>query len=149
MKKEKSMFICMAVTFCVTVIALYGIGKMKRWREDYSEVPDLINSISANNYYYLTVIANSRRIDDKEAFAREVIHMCQENAFHSMKFMTSVNGYPSGLDIKVYFVRDNIEKGEPVCNIQFVTDEYDEELDIKNDPDRFHLYLDGNEIAFY
>lgn len=100
----------MVVTFCVIIIALYGIEKMKRWREDYSGVPDVTSSMSVNNYQYLTVIANSRKIDNKESFARKVVHMCQENAFHSMKFMISVNGYPSGLDIEVYLIRDDIYK---------------------------------------
>ena len=118
-------------------------------KTDYSEVPDIISSVSINNYYYLTVIANSRKIGDKEAFAREVIHMCQENAFHSMKFSTGINGYPSGLDIKIYLVCGDIEKKEAVCNIKFVTDKYNGESDIKNDQDKFHLYLDGNEIEFY
>lgn len=149
MKKEKKIFISVLVSFCGVVILLYGIRKMERWREDNSGIPDVISSISANGYHYLTVVANSREIDDKETFAREVIHMCQTNSFHSMKFSTSVNGYPSGLDIKVYLVRNDIEKKEPVCNIKFVTDRCEKGVDIKNNADKFHLYLDGNEISFY
>ena len=41
------------------------------------------------------------------------------------------------------------ERKEPVCKIQFMTDEYNEEYDIKNNADKFHLYLDGEEIEFY
>lgn len=149
MKKEKRMFGCSLAAFGVAVILFYGMSTMKCWRGDDSGVPDVTGSISVNNYHYLTVIANSRKIDDKEAFARKVVHMCQENSFRSMKFSTGVNGYPSGLDIRVYLVWDDMEKEEPVCNIQFVTDRYNEEADIKNDADKFHLYLDGNEIAFY
>ncbi len=49
----------------------------------------------------------------------------------------------------VYLVCDDVEKKEPVCNILFVTDRCNEEADIRNDADKFHLYLDGDEIAFY
>lgn len=148
MGKIKYIFSYILLVASVIILIFYGVRNMKQWI-NYSEVPDVINSISVNNYHYLTVIANSREVNDKEALAREIVHMCQKNAFHSMKFSVHANGYPSGLDIKVYLVRGDFEQKEPFCNIRFVSDECDRELDIKNNADQFHLYLDGNEIAFY
>lgn len=42
-----------------------------------------------------------------------------------------------------------MEKGESVCEIEYRTEEYMEDCDIKNDVEKFHLYLDGEEIDFY
>lgn len=38
---------------------------------------------------------------------------------------------------------------EPVFEIEFSTDDFSGEYDIKNDADKFRLYLDGKEIDFY
>lgn len=149
MKRGKSFWLSMVIVVGAVVLILLGIKENGRWQADHSAVPDAVGSFSANNYHYLTVIANSRKIEDQEAFAREIIHMCQDNSFHSLKFSTGINGYPSGLDIKVYLMREDIEKEEPVCTIRFVTEESEKDYDIKNDADKFHLYLDGEEIEFF
>lgn len=130
-------------------IVLSGKDRYQEWQKSHSGVPDVVNSMSVNGYHYLTVIANSKKIEDKEDFAREVISMCQQNAFRSVKFSTGVNGYPTGLDITVYLMRSDIEEKEPVCRIKFVTDDRSGKYDIKNDPDKYQLYLNGEEIAFY
>ncbi len=127
----------------------YGRGKYPEWKEAHSGMPDVVGSISVNNDHYLKVVANSGRIDDKEGFAREIVHMCQDNSFRSIRFSTDINGYPSGLDITVYLNRKAVEKGEPVCEIEFSADDFSKGYDIKNDADKFHLYLDGEEIEFY
>lgn len=130
-------------------IIQYGRGKYPEWREAHSGVPDVVSSMSMNNDHYLKVAANSGKIDDKEEFARRVIHMCQDNSFHSVRFSTDINGYPSKLDITVYLNRKAVEKGEAVCEIEFSADDFRKGYDIKNDADKFHLYLDGREIEFY
>lgn len=74
--------------------------------------------------------------------------MCRENSFHSIRFSTDINGYPSGLCITVYLTRKDPEKGGPVCEIELRMEEYTAGCDIKNDVEQFHLYLDGKEIEF-
>ena len=95
------------------------------------------------------LIANRSRIEDKEEFAREIIHMCQDNSFHSIRFSTDINGYPLELNILVYLNRKELEEGELVFEIEFSTDDFSGEYDIKNDADKFRLYLDREEIDFY
>lgn len=75
--------------------------------------------------------------------------MCQDNSFHSIRFSTDINGYLSELQISVYLNRKKEEKGEPVFEIEFSTDDFSGEYDIKNAADKFRLYLDGKEIDFY
>lgn len=114
--------------------------------------PDVCHGVSPKpsngGRQYLKVVANSDRIDDKEAFARKVIQMCRENSFYSIRFSTDLNGYPSGLCITVYLSRKNLEKSRSVCEIEFRTKEYMEDCNIKDDVEKFHLYLDGEEIKF-
>ena len=112
-------------------------------------IPDAVSSMSSDNWQYLKVVANSDRIEDKEAFAREVVQMCRENSFHTIRFSTDINGYPRGLTITVYLNRRGVERNEPVCEIDFRTEEYREDWDIKNNVEHFQLYLDGKELIFY
>ena len=112
-------------------------------------IPDAVSSMSSDNLQYLKVVANSDRIEDKEAFAREVVQMCRENSFHTIRFSTDINGYPRGLTITVYLNRRGVEKNEPVCEIDFRTEEYREDWDIKNNVEHFQLYLDGKKLIFY
>ena len=50
--------------------------------------------------------------------------------------------------ITVYLHRKSLEKREPVCEIEFCTEMYIEDCNIKDDVEKFHLYLDGEEIKF-
>lgn len=149
MNRRKQCVIVILLIFCAVVIFYYGRKKYKQWQEDHSGVPDVVNSLSVSNNHHLTVVANSSKIKDKEQFARQVVHMCQDNSFHSIRFSTDINGYPSELDIMVYLNRKAVKKGEPVHKIKFSTDDFNEDYDIKNDADKFRLYLDGEEIEFY
>ncbi len=69
----------------------YGRGKYPEWKEAHSGMPYVVSSISVNNDHHLKVVANSGRIDDKEEFAREIVHMCQDNSFRSIRFSTDIN----------------------------------------------------------
>jgi len=143
---KKMYFLMFVAAVCMIC---YGSAEYPEWKEAHSGVPDVVSSMSMNNDHYLKVVANSTRIDDKEAFAREIIHMCQDNSFHSIRFSTDINGYPSKLDITVYLNRKDVEKGKAACDIEFSTEDFKEGYDIKNDADKFRLYLDGQEIEFY
>ena len=148
MKKGKWSFIGILLILGAVGVFRYGVLELEKWKESHLGIPDAVSSVSSNNWQYLKVVANSSRIDDKEAFARKVIQMCRENSFHSIRFSTDINGYPSGVDITVYLNRKDLEKGEAVCEIEFRTEGYREDCDIKNDVEQFHLYLDGAEIDF-
>ena len=141
-------FLCIFIILIVTDMIPYGTKRFKQWQEEHSGIPDISSCISVNNDHYLTVVANAGEIKDKEEFAREVIHMCQQNSFRSIRFSTDIDGYPSKLNITVYLNRKDIEGNEPVCKIEFMTDDYNEDYDIKNDADKFQLYLNGNKIKF-
>lgn len=148
MKKRKWVLAGILLVFGVMAVIHYGRPTFEEWKENHSGIPDAVSSVSSDGWQYLNVVANSDRIDDKEAFARKVIQMCRENSFHSIRFSTDINGYPSGLCITVYLNRKDLEKGRQVCEIEFCTEGYMENCNIKDDVEQFHLYLDGEEIEF-
>lgn len=149
MKRKHQVFVGVLFILCMVGMICHGISRYEEWTEDHSGIPDVVSSISRNRCYQLIVVANSNRIDDLEVFAREVVEMCQQNAFHSMKFSTDIQGYPSSLDITVYLNRKSMESNQPVCAIEFRTKEHEEDYDIKNDAEQFQLYLDVGKINFY
>ena len=92
MKKGKWSFIGILLILGAVGVFRYGVQELEKWKESHLGIPDAVSSVSSNNWQYLKVVANSSRIDDKEAFARKVIQMCRENSFHSIRFSTDING---------------------------------------------------------
>ena len=148
MSKIKYGFICAVLMCAICFIVSQGKDKYVQWREDNCGIPDAVSSMAMNTDHRLTVVANSKEIEDKEGFARMIIRMCIENEFHSIKISTDINGYPSSLDIAVYLKRSDIGEKEPVCRIRYIPTDYNEGYDIKNNADQYHLYLDEREIVF-
>lgn len=154
MERKKRLLSCTLLILGVAVMIPhttkgYEKEQQENCFETQSGIPDAVSGTTSNTTHHLTVIANSDRIEDKEEFARTVIHMCQDNSFHTIKFSTD-HGYPSELDIDVFLGRKDVEeRKEPVCKIKFATDDFTKGYDIKENPDKFKLYLDGKEIEFY
>lgn len=96
--KRKKLFLCI---LGIWGIVLTSCGT-KEDKQQNTGIPDVVNSVINGTDYNLTVVANSDSIEDKEEFARTVIHMCIDNSFHSVRFSTDIRGYPTGLDISVY-----------------------------------------------
>lgn len=59
--------ICMVIGI---VIALFVAGI---YMGKQNSSPDCVSSINSNGDYYLTIIANQRKIEDKEVFANQII----------------------------------------------------------------------------
>ena len=100
--------------------------------------PDVINSLSMNEEHYLSLIANRDSIDDKYAFAEEVIQMCKDNSFHTIKFSYDM-GYPTGIYINVYLTKEDFEKGESFMKIEYSQGDGLLEYNIFDNPEEFEL----------
>lgn len=147
--KRKKLFLCILGIWSI-VLTSCGTEEDTQEQEELSGIPDVVSSAVFDTDYNLTVVANSDGIEDKEEFARTVVHMCQDNSFRSIRFSTDIRDYPTGLDISVYMNRKDIEeRKEPVHRIEFRTDDFSKGYNIKENPDKFTLHLDGKEIAFY
>ena len=107
--------------------------------------PDVVGTFSVNRDENLTVVASRENIEDREAFARELLQMYKDDSFHSTKFSTD-RGYATSLDMNIYLWKENIEEGESVMTAEYRPVEYGKDYDVVNNSDKFQLYIDGKEI---
>lgn len=121
MKKQKNvtLLISSAVTIIAAVCLILAWNFSNQWKRDHSGIPDAVSSRNENGNCFLTVVANSDEIEDKEAFARMVVEMCIQNSFESIHLSTDQRGYPERLEIKVYSSKSAVGKGKPLCLIRF------------------------------
>ena len=141
---RKEQILGMVLLVVVVFIGISGTKLFNDKQKDHSGVPDIVSSSRVNGSECLTVVANCEDIKDRETFAREIIYMCQLNAFHAVKF----SSFPSTLDISAYLQRKDIGQRKPFCKIRFTPSDQRKEYNIKDDSDSYHLYLDDKEIAF-
>ena len=107
--------------------------------------PDVVGTFSVNRDENLTVVANRENIEDREAFARELLQMYKDDSFHSTKFSAD-RGYATSLDMNIYLGKEDIEDGESVMTAEYRPVECGKGYDVVNNPDKFQLYIDGEEI---
>lgn len=132
-----------SIRFMLLALLLFYIcaGCSSRKESD----PDVLSCFSMNRDENLVVIANRNEIKDKKEFARQLVRMCKENSFHSIKFSTD-RGYATGLDMRVYLWRDEVEGHDPVMVVEYKSDDWNQQYDIVNHPEMFRLYVDGELI---
>ena len=110
--------------------------------QELTGVPDAVSSTVSGGTCSLTVTANAERISDREAFAREVVRMCRENSFRSLRLSTDIAGWPERVYITVYLHREDAGKEQPVMRIPYEPAESGAECNIKDDPDKYILSIE-------
>ena len=110
--------------------------------QELTGVPDAVASTVSGGTCSLIVTANVERISDREAFAREVVRMCRENSFRSLRLSTDMAGWPEELDIKVYLRREDIGEKEPVMRILYEPADTDADISIQDDPEKYILTIE-------
>lgn len=127
---------------------LIAVSALSADYSDYGNMqPDMVSTISSMNYEYCAIIAYRDQIPDKIEFARKLIEMCRENEYETIKFATDVRGYPSGLYLNVYLTQKDFENGKIYMKIKYVTQEYDQNSNIKDDIEKYQLYIDNNLVS--
>ena len=109
MKRKIIAVISGAVILIIATGSIYGKPESGHKEGE----PDVVGTFSINRDENLTVVANRENIEDREAFARELLQMYKENSFHSTKFSTD-RGYATSLDMNIYLWKEDIEDGESV-----------------------------------
>ncbi len=141
------------VTFIAILFLIAGLSfprlneKYEQWRQDNCGIPDAVSSVSSGGECDLTVVANSSKIEDREEFAREVVWMCTENTFRTVRFSTDLEGWPVSLDISVYLKRGDVGEKEPVFHIRFEPPDRENKYDIRHHTDMYRLFVDAKEIS--
>ena len=85
-----------------------------------SEIPDAINSSRFNTTEHLTVIANQEEIEDKHKLAKQIVEMCQNNSFQSIKFSYDMV-CPTELQINVYKTEKDFDDNKKFCEISYLS----------------------------
>ena len=134
MKKQRIKGIVLVVVCFICVMCICS-GFHKAQSEKLSEIPDAVNSTRFNTTEHLTVVANQEEIADKKELAKQIIKMCRENSFQSIKFSYDMV-CPTELQINVY-------KTEKDLNL---SEEENEEYDIIHNPEKFILHVDGEKV---
>ena len=78
----------------------------------------------------------------KEELAKQIIKMCRENSFQSIKFSYDMV-CPTELQISVYKTEKDLNDNKQFCEIAYLLDEENREYDIIHNPEKFILYVDG------
>ena len=129
---------------CVLII----ISALSADDMDYGKrKPDMVSTISSTNCEYCAIIAYRNQIPDKIAFARKLIDMCRENGYETIKFATDVRGYPSGLYLNVYLTQKDFENGNIYMKIKYVTRECAQNSNIKDNIEKYQLYIDNDLVS--
>ena len=121
--------------FLIVMVSIISICGM-----DIKKELDLVNSISFNRDYRLTVIAHRNKIEDKEVFAEELIQLCRDNSFKTIRFSTDF-GYATELRMTVYLTEADWKNGESVMEVAYTQESLSREYDIVNNPEKFELTI--------
>lgn len=141
MKKKIIAVISGAVILIIVVGILYG----KSVPSHRESEPDVVSTFSMNRDESLTVVANREHIEDKEAFARELLQMYKDNSFYSINFSTD-RGYATSLAMNIYLWKEDIKDAESVMTAEYRPVEYGKDYDVVSNPDKFQLYIDGEKV---
>nr|WP_294491713.1 hypothetical protein [uncultured Mediterraneibacter sp.] len=126
----------------VILLCLIVPYAFRRWQKEHTGIPDAVSSTSDGSGCRLTVVANCDKIKDREEFAWEVIEMCRNNSFHTIRLSTDISGWPASLDIAVYLHKADIGVKEEVMRIRYEPRDNKREYDIKNDADKYELIIE-------
>ena len=138
MKKQRTKGIVLVVVCFICVMCICS-GFHKAQSED------AVNSTRFNTTEHLTVVANQEEIADKEELAKQIIKMCRENSFQSIKFSYDMV-CPTELQINVYKTEKDLNDNKQFCEIAYLLDEENGEYDIIHNPEKFILYVDGEKV---
>ena len=104
MKKKIIAVISGAVILIIAAGSIYGKPESSHKEGE----PDVVGTFSVNRDENLTVVANRKNIEDREAFARELLQMYKDDSFHSTKFSPD-RGYATSLGMNIYLWKEDIE----------------------------------------
>lgn len=135
----------MMMALLLTGVAVFSclLLRSNGWKDpDLSGEPDAVSSTVRGGVCSLTVTANAAKIEDKGAFAREIVRMCRENSFPSLRLSTDIGGWPEELDISVYLQREDVGVKEPVMQIVYEPADQDADISIQDDPEKYILTIE-------
>lgn len=135
-QKKKPVIVQLINVFLISVIVMIGCGKSENGN------PDCVVSNHTNDAYSLTIIANQDNIEDKEAFAKELIEQVRNNGFKTIMFSFEETGYPTSLDMTVYLNESDWQShNDPFMQVSFRQENVIDGYNIVEHYDKFYLEI--------
>lgn len=141
-KMKTRLILIAAIAVILISVLLYLTERYGAWKVDNCGIPDAVSSVCRGEKCCLTVVANSGQIADKEAFAREVVQMCRENSFRSLRLSTDIGGWPVEMEIDVYLRRKDVGEAPPVFRIRAESDFGGRPGDMENQPVCYRIFIE-------
>lgn len=116
----------------IATVIIVACAYLYRQKQVYSGIPDLKSTYSLGNDYYMNVVSNSKKIENQEEFAEQIIWMCEENSLQSIKFNEDVKGFPRSMIVFVYHTSKEIGEAEPVYQFSYEPEDWNAEYDIRS-----------------
>ena len=91
---------------------------------------------------YITVVVNTKELEDYERCAQDIIERYITNSFTSVDFCFDEIGYPNELNAVVFLTEENVEEWKPIFEMSYRTDSFD--YNIKDDSERYTLKIKSN-----
>ena len=124
------------IVLIILLVGIICIGYRNR-------TPDLVSTINSMNYEYCSVIAYENSLVDKEQLANQLIEMCKENSFKSIKFATDARGYPAGIYMRVYLNRLDFKRGKIFMQVKYLPADINWGGNIRDDSENYVLFING------
>ena len=111
--------LCLIVVFGLFISMIISSYRdyYSEWKLENSGTPDLVSCIATDDMYFLSIIANSKEIDDADKFTQRIIDMCHKNVFRSIRFTKDIRTVK--LEIAVYLNKKEMKTGQFVGTIQY------------------------------
>lgn len=125
-------------TIVVILIVLMATGFYMVNRESD---PNCVSSVSSNDDYYLTIIANQRKIEDKEAFANQLVDLVKNNGFETIMFSYDETGYPTSLSMTVYLTERDWKNSNVYMTVSLRQENWEAGNNIVENYDKFQMKI--------
>lgn len=125
----------------VLLILLIFVVSWGGKRNTQSDIPDCVISNSMNDDYSLTIIANREEIEDKEAYAKELIEQVRNNGFKTIMFSFEETGYPTSLDMTVYLNEKDWKNHTSVMSVSLRQQNILDGFNIVDNLDKFQMEI--------
>lgn len=130
------MFI-MCITWLIGTTLMIGCAK----HTTQFGVSDCVVCNTSNSEYTLTIIANQEKIQDKEAFAKQLIEQVRNNDFKTILFSYDEVGYPTRLDMTVYLNEDDWQNHISVMCVSLTQQNILDNFNIVENLDKFEMKI--------
>lgn len=108
--------------FCLIAVICVLYGGVRTYRQPGREskgVPDVVSSRTSGDETMLTVVANTDRIEDEQAFAEETVRKYEENSFYTTKFSRDQERSIQQVHMTVYLRRSDIGENPALFSIEY------------------------------